>query len=70
MPSSTNLAFPLGIIFFIAGFGLIFQWIPVAIVGGVGIAIGLYLRSFDYDNGYYIDVEEIKKRQKKSSIER
>lgn len=64
MPSNTNLAFPLSIIFFIAGFGLIFQWIPVAIVGGVGIAIGLFMRSFDYDNGYYIDVDEIKKTEK------
>lgn len=63
MPSNTNLAFPLSVIFFIAGFGLVFKWIPLAVIGGVGILIGLFLRSFDYDDGYYISVDEIKKTE-------
>jgi cytochrome aa3-600 menaquinol oxidase subunit 1 len=63
MPSNTGLPFIMSIFFFIAGFGLVFEWIPVVIVGAIGIVIGLFMRSFDYDQGYYISVDEIKKTE-------
>lgn len=63
MPSNTGLPFITSIFFFIAGFALVFKWIPLAIIGGIGILIGLILRSFDYDDGYYVSLEEIKKTE-------
>ncbi|MBO9131175.1 cytochrome aa3 quinol oxidase subunit I [Bacillus sp. 165] len=63
MPSNTGRPFIISIAFFIAGFGLVFSWWWMAILGGIGIVLGLILRSFDYDDGYYISVDEIKKSE-------
>ncbi|OKP66112.1 cytochrome ubiquinol oxidase subunit I [Paenibacillus helianthi] len=65
MPSNTGKPFILGVIFFFAGFFLVFSmWIP-AIVAGVGILIMLAAMSFDRDHGYYISVDEVNATEKK-----
>ena len=46
--------------FGLAGFALVFSWF--AAIGGIGILACLIYRSFDYDEGYYISVDEIKNR--------
>ncbi|MFC7373552.1 cytochrome aa3 quinol oxidase subunit I [Fictibacillus iocasae] len=64
MPSNSGKPFLMGIFFFIAGFGMVFAWWPMAIIGGIGIVAFLIARSFDYDDGFYVSVEEIKETEK------
>jgi cytochrome aa3-600 menaquinol oxidase subunit I len=59
MPSNSARPFILGVLFFIAGFGLTFHWLWMAIPAGIGIAICLFARSFEDDHGYHIPLEEI-----------
>lgn len=60
MPSNSAKPFLISCMFFVAGFGMVFEWYGMAIVGGVGILIGLIARSFDPNKGYYVEVDEIK----------
>lgn len=48
--------------FGLAGFALVFSWFRLQRIGGIGILACLIYRSFDYDEGYYISVDEIKKQ--------
>ncbi|MGB3568997.1 MAG: cytochrome aa3 quinol oxidase subunit I [Priestia megaterium] len=61
LPSNSGVPFISGIFWFIGGFGLVFEWIPMAIVGLAGIFACMLARSFDYDPGFYVKVDEIKK---------
>ncbi|WP_027414816.1 cytochrome aa3 quinol oxidase subunit I [Aneurinibacillus terranovensis] len=60
MPSNSGRPFLMSIIFFIAGFGLVFQWYWMGLIGLAGILVFMALRSFEYDNGYYVSVDEIR----------
>jgi cytochrome aa3-600 menaquinol oxidase subunit 1 len=64
MPSNSGRPFLISIAFFFAGFGLVFKWFTLAIVAAVFIILGLILRSFDDDDGYYISVDEIKRTER------
>ncbi len=66
MPSNSGRPFLISIAFFFAGFGLVFEWYKLAIVATIFIVLGLVLRSFDYDDGYYISVDEIKRTERLS----
>ncbi|AHD07497.1 cytochrome aa3 quinol oxidase subunit I [Paenibacillus larvae] len=59
MPSNSGVPFVMGVFFFIAGFGLVFEWFPMAIAGGIGVILTMIIRSFDYDQGFYVPLEEI-----------
>jgi len=63
MPNNTGKAFIISCFFFVAGFGLVFEWYWMAILGGIGIACGLLLRSLEKDEGYHVSVEEIKRTE-------
>lgn len=43
------------------GFVLVFSWFWFVVIGGIGILVCLIYCLFDYDEGYYISVDEIKK---------
>lgn len=60
MPSSTGLPFIMMLVLFFTSFFLVFEWIPLAIAGLVVVLILMIVRSFDYDEGYHFEVEEIK----------
>lgn len=60
MPKNTGRPFIMGVLFFIAGFGFVFNWFIIAALGLLGVGICLILRSFDYDTDYYVPVDEIK----------
>lgn len=60
MPSNSGLPVYMGIVFFIAGFFLVFEWHVLALIAGLGVLLGLALRSFDYDEGYHVTKEEVK----------
>lgn len=59
--SNSGVLFILGIFWFIGGFGLVFEWILMVIVGLVGIFVCMFVCLFDYDLGFYVKVDEIKK---------
>lgn len=50
--------------FFVAGFGLVFEWYWMGIVGLIGVFITLIIRSFDKNEGYYVSEEEIKETER------
>lgn len=66
MPSNTWLGFVMSFIMFIASFALVFSWFPLAIISGIGIFICMILRSFDYDEGYYVSAKEIQEIESKA----
>ena len=59
MPSNSGVPIIASGFFGLAGFALVFSGSGLRI-GGVGILACLIYRSFDYDEGYYISVDEIK----------
>ncbi|GIM46386.1 cytochrome ubiquinol oxidase subunit I [Collibacillus ludicampi] len=63
MPKNSGRPFIMSVFFFIAGFGLTFNWIWMGVFGLAGVAICLLLRSFEYDTDYYIPVDEVKRTE-------
>ncbi len=61
MPNYTGQPFIMTAIMFFASFFLVFEWITLASIGLIGIIVMMYVRSFDYDGGYHIGVDEISK---------
>ncbi|WP_062353736.1 cytochrome aa3 quinol oxidase subunit I [Bacillus kwashiorkori] len=59
MPSNSGIPVYMGAAFFVFGFLLVFEWHILAIFGGIAVLAGMIMRSFDYDDGYYVPVEKI-----------
>lgn len=59
MPKNSGRPFIFSLFFFIAGFGTVFNWYWMAVPAIIVSAICLVLRSFEYDDDYYIPVEEV-----------
>ncbi len=59
MPKNSGRPFIISICFFIIGIGFVFGVIPIAVIGGLGVAVCLFRRSFEYDTDYYIPVDEV-----------
>lgn len=59
MPSNSGIPFYMGIVFTIVGLFLVFEWLIPALVASFMIFVGLIMRSFDYDDGYYVSVDEV-----------
>ncbi len=51
---------------FAASFALVFSWWIPAILSGVAIFVCMIIRSFDYNDGYYVSVEEIEETERKA----
>ncbi|SFJ87449.1 cytochrome aa3-600 menaquinol oxidase subunit 1 [Halobacillus dabanensis] len=66
MPSYTGQPFIMMAFLGLASFGLVFEWMYVAVFGLLGGVVMMIRRSFDYDDGYYVPVEEIKRTEKKA----
>lgn len=66
MPSNTSIPIIMTFFMFIASFCLVFEWIPLAIAGLAGVLIMMVVRSFDYDAGFYVQVDEIKRIERKA----
>lgn len=60
MPNDSGRPFVLSVLFFIAGFALVFTWYPLAFVAFIGILASLVMRSFEYDTDHTISVEELR----------
>ncbi|MGA4721561.1 cytochrome aa3 quinol oxidase subunit I [Fictibacillus nanhaiensis] len=64
MPSNSGVPFIMASFFFVAGFGMVFEWMWMAIFGIIGVFGTLFYRSFEYDDGYYVSVEEVIETEK------
>ncbi|WP_366247504.1 cytochrome aa3 quinol oxidase subunit I [Terribacillus aidingensis] len=67
MPSNSSTPAIMSALMGMAAFGLVFHWYWIGIVGAVGIFITMIVRSFDYNDGYYVSVEEIKETEAKAN---
>lgn len=59
MPSNTGQPFILMAILFFASFFLVFEWITLAVIGLIAAIVMMFVRSFDYDEGYHFETDEI-----------
>ena len=59
MPKSSGRPFMLSVIFFIGGFGLVFNWYALGFLALLGVLVSLLLRSLEYDTDYYVPIEEV-----------
>ncbi|TFJ91782.1 cytochrome aa3 quinol oxidase subunit I [Lentibacillus salicampi] len=64
MPNSTGRPFIMMAILAFTGFALVFEWIWLAVAGLIGALVIMGIRSFDYDEGYHISVEDIKRTER------
>ncbi|MGO4541466.1 cbb3-type cytochrome c oxidase subunit I [Paenibacillus sp. 2TAB19] len=63
MPKNTGIPFIMSVCWFVLGFGLVWDWLWMAIPGFIGIVACLLARSFTYDTDYYIPVDEIERTE-------
>ena len=63
MPKNSGRPFVMSVCFFIAGFGFVFGWVWMAVIGMLGVGLTLIARSFDYNDDYYIPAEEVKQTE-------
>jgi cytochrome aa3-600 menaquinol oxidase subunit I len=66
MPNNAGVPFIMSGLFFVAGFGLVFElfWLAIlALVGIFGTMAHRSLTSHKYDKGYYVTVDEIEKTE-------
>lgn len=63
MPNSSGRPFILCVLFFIAGFALVFEVFWLALVALAGILLMLLLRSFEFDYYHYIPLEQVKETE-------
>lgn len=61
MPSNSGKPIIMMAILALASFALVFEWVTFAAICMVGVIIMMVLRSFDYDEGYHIEIDEIKR---------
>jgi cytochrome aa3-600 menaquinol oxidase subunit 1 len=63
MPKNTGRPFIMGVFFFIAGFGFVFNWFWMGAIGLIGVVITLIARSQERDTEYEIPAEEIRRTE-------
>jgi cytochrome aa3-600 menaquinol oxidase subunit 1 len=64
MPSNSGVPFIMCVLFGTVGFFLVFEWHLIAAIAAIGIMLGLIYRSFDYNDGYHVSINEIKKTER------
>ncbi|MCF8566756.1 cytochrome aa3 quinol oxidase subunit I [Alicyclobacillus tolerans] len=63
MPLNSGRPFILGVLFFLVGFGFVFNWYVLAALGLFGVLIALLRRSLEYNTDYFIPVDEVKRTE-------
>jgi len=62
-PKNSAIPFIQSAFWFMAGFGLVFHWLWIAIPGFIGVAVTMFWHSFNYDTDYDIPVDEIERTE-------
>ncbi|WP_027724945.1 cbb3-type cytochrome c oxidase subunit I [Tuberibacillus calidus] len=63
MPNNSGRPFIMSLFFFIAGFGLVFNWWWMGAVGLLGVAVTMVLRSQERHDSHYIPAEEVQRSE-------
>ena len=61
MPKNSGIPIIMAGFWFTAGFGFVFDWKWMIILGLVGVVATMIARSFNYNDDYYVPVEEIER---------
>src|SRR5690606_38652179 len=61
MPKNTGIPIIMSSFWFIAGFGFVWDWKWMIVLGIGGVIVTMLVRSFHYNDDYYIPVEEIER---------
>ncbi|URN95542.1 MAG: cbb3-type cytochrome c oxidase subunit I [Candidatus Pristimantibacillus lignocellulolyticus] len=61
MPKNSGIPIIMSGFWFVAGFGFVWDWKWMIILGLVGVVVTMLARSFNYDDDYYVSVEEIER---------
>lgn len=64
MPDNSYRPIVMSVAFFVAGFGFVFEWFWLGIIGLIGVAVCMLLRTFEKDDGHHIPVEEIERTER------
>jgi cytochrome aa3-600 menaquinol oxidase subunit 1 len=60
LPKNSGMPFLLGLSFFVGGFGMVFEWWPITILGGLGVVACLVYAAFDYDDKKHMPADVIR----------
>jgi cytochrome aa3-600 menaquinol oxidase subunit 1 len=63
MPKRSAMPFFLGVSFFVLGFGMVFSWWIITIIGALGIVASLFISAFDYDDSEELDPEDVRRSE-------
>lgn len=63
LPRNSGMPFILGLGFFIGGFGMVFEWWPIAIFGGLIVVGSLVFSAFDYNDRKHMPAEVIRQTE-------
>ncbi|WP_028609493.1 cbb3-type cytochrome c oxidase subunit I [Paenibacillus harenae] len=63
MPKNSGIPFIMSACWFTAGFGFVWDWKWMIVLGLGGVVVCMLARSFSYDTDYYIPVDEIERTE-------
>ncbi|MFY0542813.1 cbb3-type cytochrome c oxidase subunit I [Brevibacillus sp. H7] len=63
MPKNSGIPFIMSVFWFIAGFGFVWGWTWMIVIGLAGVGACMWARSFQYDTDYYIPVDEVRRTE-------
>lgn len=63
MPKSSGIPIIMSLFWFLLGFGMIWDWMFLAIPGLIGIIACMIARSFTYNDDYYIPAEDVRRTE-------
>ncbi|TGV30214.1 cytochrome ubiquinol oxidase subunit I, partial [Mesorhizobium sp. M00.F.Ca.ET.186.01.1.1] len=63
MPKNSGIPIIMSTFWFLIGFGFTFGWVWMAVVGFIGVAVCMWVRSFQYDTDYYVPVDEVRRTE-------
>ncbi|TFB21817.1 cytochrome aa3 quinol oxidase subunit I [Filobacillus milosensis] len=64
MPNYSGQPFIMMGLLFFSSFALVFEWIILSAVFLVAVLVMMGIHSFDYDDGYHVEVEDIKRTER------
>lgn len=63
MPRNSGVPFVMSAFWFTAGFGFVWDWKWMIVLGLGGVIVSMLVRSFTYNTDYYIPVEEVERTE-------